>query len=183
MLLNVFAAVLTAVYPLAVWLGHGRVEPRVMAGLLLLVVALRLPKLRLSANARWLALGALVLAALAMGANAALPLKLYPVLVNAGFLAVFGHSLAWPPSMVERLARLREPDLPPEAVAYTRRVTQVWCWFFALNGTAALGTALYASEAVWSLYNGVVAYALMGILFACEYLARMRMKRRLAEHA
>lgn len=183
MLLNVLAAVLTAVYPLAVWLGHGRVEPRVMASLLLLVVALRLPRLRLSANARWLALGALALAALAMGANAALPLKLYPVLVNAGFLAVFGHSLAFPPSMVERLARLREPGLPPEGVAYTRRVTQVWCVFFALNGAAALGTALYASEAAWSLYNGVIAYVLMGILFACEYLARMRMKRRLAEHA
>jgi uncharacterized membrane protein len=183
MLLNVLAAALTALYPLAVWLGHGRVEPRVMAGLLLLVVALRLPRLRLHANARWLALGALVLAALAMGANAALPLKLYPVLVNAGFLAVFGHSLAWPPSMIERLARLREPELPPEAVAYTRRVTQAWCVFFALNGAVALGTALYASEAAWSLYNGVIAYVLMGILFAVEYLVRMRFKRRLNQHA
>jgi uncharacterized membrane protein len=179
MLLNVLAAALTVVYPLVLWLGHGRVEPRVMAGLLLLVVALRLPGLRPHANARWLALGALALAALAMGANAALPLKLYPVLVNAGFLAVFAHSLAWPPSMVERLARVREPQLPPEAVAYTRRVTQVWCMFFALNGAVALGTALYASEAVWSLYNGIIAYVLMGILFAGEYLMRMRLKRHL----
>lgn len=136
MLLNVLAAALTALYPLALWLGHGRVEPRVMAGLLLLVVALRLPALRLHPNARWLALGALVLAALAMQANAALPLKLYPVLVNAGFLAVFGQSLVWPPSMIERLARVREPDLPAAAVAYTRRVTRAWC--VSLRRTARL---------------------------------------------
>lgn len=179
MLLNVLAAVLTAVYPLAMWLGHGRVEPRVMAVLLLLVAALRLPGLRLRANTRWLVLGALVLATVAMAANAALPLKLYPVLVNVSLLAVFGHSLAWPPSMVERLARLSEPELPPEAVDYTRRVTQVWCVFFVLNGAVALGTALWASAATWSLYNGVIAYVLMGAIFAGEYLVRARLKRRL----
>jgi uncharacterized membrane protein len=178
MLLTVLAAALTALYPLAVWLGHGRVEPRVMACLLLCSAVLRLPKLKLSSSARWLVLGALVLGALAMGANAVLPLKLYPVLVNVGFLATFAYSLAVPPSMVERMARLSEPDLPQEAVAYTRRVTQVWCVFFAANGAIALGTALYASEAAWSLYNGVVAYLLMGLLFGGEYIVRMRFKRR-----
>jgi uncharacterized membrane protein len=121
--------------------------------------------------------GALLLAACAVWANALLPLKLYPVLVNCAFLAAFGYSLAAPPSMIERLARLSEPDLPPEAIAYTRRVTQVWCGFFILNGSVALGTALWASEAVWSLYTGVVAYLLMGLLFAGEYLVRLRFKR------
>jgi len=179
MLLTVLAAALTVLYPLAVWLGHGQVEPRVMACLLLLAVALRLPRLKLSRSARWLATGALALAALAMAANAVLPLKLYPVLVNAGFFAAFAHSLVSPPSMVERFARMREPELPPEAVAYTRRVTQAWCVFFAVNGSIALGTALYASEAVWSLYNGVVSYLLMGLLFGGEYLLRIRLKRRL----
>jgi uncharacterized membrane protein len=179
MLLTILATALTLLYPLAVWLGHGTVEPRSMAVLLLLAAALRLPELKLGAGARWSALGALVLAALAMSANALLPLKLYPVLVNAALLAAFGHSLVVSPSMVERLARLREPSLPPAAVAYTRRVTQAWCVFFAANGAVALGTALYATEAVWSLYNGVVSYLLMGLLFGGEYLLRMRFKRRL----
>jgi uncharacterized membrane protein len=164
-------------YPLAIWLGHGQVEPRWLAGLLLLAAATRLPSLAISRAARWSALGALALAASAVWANAMLPLKLYPVLVNVALLAAFGYSLAVPPSIVERLARLREPQLPDAAVGYTRRVTQVWCGFFAVNGAIALGTALWASPAAWSLYTGVIAYLLMGLLCGAEYVVRMRFKR------
>lgn len=164
-------------YPLAIWFGEGRVEPRYLALLLLLAAAARLPALKVSAAARWSAGAALVLAAGAVWANALLPLKLYPVLVNAALLIAFGYSLASPPSMVERMARLTEPDLPPAGVAYTRTVTKVWCVFFIINGSIALGTALWASQAVWSLYNGVIAYVLMGLLFAGEYLVRLRFKR------
>lgn len=174
---NVLTAVLTLVYPLAIWFGHERIEPRWLAGLLLLTVATRLPTLKLSAPARWSAAGALVLVGVAVAANAVLPLKLYPVLVNGAMLAAFGASLVAGPSMIERLARLREPDLPPAAVLYTRRVTQAWCLFFVINGSIALGTALFASNAVWSLYNGVIAYLLMGAMFGGEYLLRLRFKR------
>lgn len=177
MLWNALTIALTLVYPLAIWLGHGSVEPRWLAGLLLLAAATRLPQFKLGAGARWSCAAALALAGMAVASNAVLPLKLYPVLVNAGFLAAFGHSLVAGPSMIERLARLREPDLPHAAVGYTRRVTQAWCVFFALNGAACLGTALFASEAVWSLYTGVVSYGLMGLMFGGEYLLRMRFRR------
>jgi uncharacterized membrane protein len=169
--------VLTVLYPLVIWFGDGKVEPRWLAGLLLLAAATRLPSLSISQGARWSAFGALALAGIAVWANAMLPLKLYPVLVNAALLAAFGYSLCAPPSMIERLARLREPDLPPAAVGYTRCVTQVWCGFFVINGMIALGTALWASQAVWSLYTGVIAYVLMGLLFGGEYLVRTRFKR------
>jgi uncharacterized membrane protein len=174
---HILTALLTLVYPLAIWLGHGTLEPRWLAGLLLLTVAARLPALKIGRAARWSAAAGLALAALAVGANAVLPLKLYPVLVNATLLAAFGASLVSGPSMVERMARLREPDLPPAGVAYTRRVTQAWCVFFVVNGALAFGTALFAPEAVWSLYTGVVAYVLMGLMFGGEYLLRMRFKR------
>ena len=177
MLWNALTIALTLVYPLAIWLGHGTVEPRWLAGLLLLTVATRLPALKLSAAARWSGAGALVLAALAVASNAVLPLKLYPVLVNAAFLAAFGYSLVSGPPMIERLARLREPELPQAAIGYTRRVTQAWCVFFVFNGAICLGTALFSPEAVWSLYTGVVSYALMGLMFGGEYLLRMRFKR------
>ena len=168
---------ITALYPLAIWFGHGQVEPRWLAGLLLLAAATRLPALKLSRVARWSVAGAMLLAAFAVWSNLLLPLKLYPVLVSGVFLGAFAYSLVAPPSMVERLARIREPDLPPAAVAYTRRVTQVWCVFFALNGALALGTALWASDAVWSLYTGVIAYLLMAALFGGEFLYRARFKR------
>ena len=70
-------------YPLAIWLGEGQVEPRLLAGLLLLAALTRLPALKISKAGRWWLCGALLLAGLAVWANALLPLKLYPVLVNA----------------------------------------------------------------------------------------------------
>jgi len=174
---NVLTAALTLLYPLAIWLGNGQLQPRWLACVLLLAVASRLPALRISAAARWSAAGALVLVGLAVWSNVLLPLKLYPVLVNMAFLAAFGISLTTPMSMVERMARLREPDLPPEGVRYTRRVTQAWCVFFVINGSIALATSLWASEAVWSLYNGVIAYGLMGMMFGGELLLRRRMRK------
>lgn len=178
MLWKALAAAITLLYPFVIWLCHGQVEPRWMAALLLVAAASRLPAVKLSATARWSVAGALLLAAYALWNNALMPLKLYPVLVNLSFLAVFAYSLGTPVSMIERLARLREPDLPPEAVHYTRRVTEIWCVFFVFNGGVSLATAVWAPEAVWSLYNGVIAYCLMGLLFAGEWLARRRFRRR-----
>lgn len=76
--------------------------------------------------------------------------------------------------MIERLARLQQPDLPAKGVLYTRRVTQVWCGFFIINGSIAFITAVWASFELWSLYNGLIAYLLMALLFAGEYLIRIR---------
>jgi uncharacterized membrane protein len=75
------------------------------------------------------------------------------------------------------MARLSGEDFPPVASAYMRTVTRVWCGFFVFNGAVALGTALWASDAVWSLYTGQVSYILMGVLFGGEFLVRMRFKR------
>lgn len=172
MLLTVF---LTLIYPLTIWFAEGRFEPRLLAGILLLAGLVRLVSFGFDRPARWIWAGATVLLVLlAIWGNEMLPLKLYPVLVNATLLGAFGYSLIVPPSAVERMARLREPNLPPQAIAYTRRVTQVWCGFFAVNGAVALYTALYASSAQWSFYNGFVAYILIGLLFAGEYCVRRR---------
>jgi len=175
--MTVLTAAITLLYPLAIWFGHGQMEPRWLAGLLLLAAATRVPALKLSGVARWSVGGALVLVACAIWSNMLLPLKLYPVLVNAALLGGFGYSLTTPVSAVERMARLRGADFPPVAQAYMRTVTQVWCGFFVVNGAIALGTALWASEAVWSLYTGVISYGLMAVLFGAEYLVRMRFKR------
>jgi uncharacterized membrane protein len=67
---------------------------------------------------------------------------------------------------------MTEPDLPESGVRYTRAVTRLWIGFFIFNGCVALGTAVWASDEVWILYNGVVAYLLMGVLFAGEWLVR-----------
>ena len=60
---------------------------------------------------------------------------------------------------------------------YTRRVTQAWCLFFLFNALTAAGLALWAPLAWWTLYTGVIAYGLMGLLFAGEWLVRQRVRR------
>jgi len=164
-------------YPLLLWLARGHVGPRWLA---LGLAALALARAAVARERVWLA------AAMAVGALAAAgawfggwaPLKLYPVAVNLSLLAVFAASLRRGPSLVERLARLREPALPPAAVAYTRRVTQAWCVFFAVNAALAAATALWADTATWALYNGVLAYVAMGALMGGEWLLRRRVRAR-----
>src|SRR5690606_15152058 len=103
-------------------------------------------------------------------------LRWYPVLVNLVMLGVFGITLIYGPPLIERLARLREPELPPKAVRYTRRVTQVWVLFFIFNATLATLLTLWAPLSWWTLYNGLSAYLLMGLLFAGEWLVRQRVR-------
>ena len=69
----------------------------------------------------------------------------YPAIVNGVLLVVFGGSVLYPPTVVERIARLREGALPAEAVRYTRRVTIAWVVFFVSNGGIALYTACFAA--------------------------------------
>jgi uncharacterized membrane protein len=170
---------ITMIYPLAVWLSQGHIEPRFLAGLLVLAGLTRLHHLRTSQAWRWWLGGTLLLFVLAVWSNGLLPLKLYPVLVNLALLGAFAYSLIFPPSMIERFARASEPDLPAQAVGYTRRLTQVWCAFFAMNCAIALMTALWASAATWTLYNGLIAYLMMGLLFAGEHVFRWHFKRHL----
>ncbi|MBK9656613.1 MAG: hypothetical protein IPO66_14590 [Rhodanobacteraceae bacterium] len=174
----VLLGVLTLAYPLLVYAGLQRFEPRWLALLLLAIALARLGGGRRDPLAWATAVLALLLALVSGWLNAPLPVKLYPVAVNALMLLLFGLSLRHPPSLVERIARIQEPDLPPHAVTYTQRVTQVWCGFFVINGGIALWTALYASAATWALYNGLIAYLLMGALFAVEWLVRQRVRAR-----
>lgn len=105
-------------------------------------------------------------------------LLFYPVVVNAVMLAVFGGSLWSAMPIVERLARLQEPALPESGVRYTRRVTQIWCAFFIINGSVALFTALHGDMSLWTAWNGMIAYLLMGLLMSAEWLVRRRMIKR-----
>jgi len=176
------AAALLAVsvaYPVVVYLALGHVSPRWIA---LLLVALALARAWVRRESFWLGAAALamVLAAASFLGGAWMPLKLYPALVNLVMLGLFAMSLWRGPSVVERLARLREPELPAAAVAYTRRVTQVWCGFFVANGLVAVATALWASTAVWTLYNGLLSYVAMGALMGGEWLVRRRVRARIA---
>jgi uncharacterized membrane protein len=177
-------AVLVLGYPFLVYFGLTYFDARGLALALIVLAAARLAVLGKDQRASPL-LWVLLLSFTAVGLIGLLVLvsgspdhlRFYPVAVNAAMLLLFGVTLLRPPSMIERLARLREPQLPPGAVRYTRVVTEVWCGFFLLNGGGALYTALFADLAAWTLYNGMISYLLVALLFAGEILVRRRVQR------
>ena len=105
-------------------------------------------------------------------------LKLYPVFMSVGALIIFAMTLIKPPSMIERFARLAEPNLPESGVVWTKKVTIVWCGFFIVNALIALATVLFAPMKIWVIYNGFISYVLMGILFLGEFILRKRHQKK-----
>lgn len=177
-LLRTALVVISLLYPLAVYVGLQHFDARSLVLLLVAVAGLRVLSDANAAHHQWLwvpLFGVLVFWILI--SNSDTGLKLYPVLLSLSFLIMFAWSLRHPPSMVERMARLREPNLPPAAIPYTATVTKVWCLFFILNGGLSLATALWASTELWLLYNGLIAYLLMGLLFGGERLVRQHFVR------
>ena len=165
---------LGVLYPVLIYFGNRYLSPQVLALVLVLLVLGRRTSAFGVRTSPWSVAGGLALAVLAFGLKNALLLKLYPVLVNGSMLVLFASSLRYPPTIAERVARLRTPDLPEPVVAYTRRVTQAWCVFFLCNALVALWTALRCPDRVWFIYNGVIAYILAGAMFAGEWLTRRR---------
>ncbi|WP_152207132.1 hypothetical protein [Marinobacter changyiensis] len=169
---------LTLLYPLAVYwaLTRGGVSMAVLALVPIAVIHLVRAAQGNAVSWVWFAL-CLMLGAWTWLAQSSLGVKAYPVLVSGGLLLVFVWTLVYPPTAIERLAKLREPALPPSGVRYTRHVTWVWVGFFAINGSIAAAT-LWAEDYVWALYNGLISYLLMGALFLGEFLFRQRYRRR-----
>ena len=104
-------------------------------------------------------------------------LKMYPVFMSVGAGMIFASTLIKPPSMIERFARLAEPDLPESGVIWTRKVTIIWCIFFVMNALIALYSVLFAPMKIWVIYNGFISYVLMGILLLGEFILRKRHQR------
>ncbi|MEQ7870282.1 hypothetical protein V6R97_06485 [Chromohalobacter salexigens] len=173
-LFNLLLGILALGWPLAahVLLPHLGAWPLLVA--ILALAWWRLPAARRGWGWVLLIAGGTLIAA----GHAEFGVRAWPVVLNAAMLAVFAYSLAHGPSVIERLARRREPALGPRGVRYTRRVTQSWCVFFLVNGSIALWTALYADMATWTLYNGGIVYALLATMFLGEWLIRRRVKSR-----
>jgi uncharacterized membrane protein len=161
------------VYPVIVYCGFQYFEPRILAIAMVILFLLRLVFFDQFKN-KILGLAVCIYFAVVIWSNQLVSLRFYPVVMSFGFLSIFTLSLFFPPPIIEKIARISQPNLPPEAIVYTRKVNIVWCVFFALNGIIALLTAVWASLEIWTLYNGFISYLLMGILFSGEYLIRQK---------
>jgi uncharacterized membrane protein len=160
---------------------------------LLLILALLRPLRR---GAAWayavvVAAGLLVLA-FGNAPWARIVLFLPPVLVNAGFALVFGHTLAGGSQpLVQRFidALHGEAVTDGEIMRYARRVTVLWTVIFCVNASVCLLLALLATPGglfsmagivsplqvpawVWSVYSDIGCYAIAGLTFLVEYEIR-----------
>ena len=170
-------------YPFLVYLGLGALDARQLALLLLTGLGLRVAladreNWRAWLRATWLPLSAVAaVSGITALSNEARVLMLGPALFNAALLFSFASSLLGE-STVERLARIRVPELPPAEIRYCRWVTGIWCVFFAGNGGVALWLAVWGSPGTWALYTGFVSYLLMAILYGAEFCIRQWRFRR-----
>lgn len=176
-LLTLLVVILSLCYPFIVYWGLQRYDAKLLLPILLVLLAIRWLALDGQSERRVVIATVLGVAFIVFIGGNQLGLKFYPVMMNLGFLVLFASSLFSSVSFVERIARIKEPELPAHAVIYTRKVTWVWSIFFLINGSIAAFTALWASDEVWALYNGMIAYFLMAILAAGEWLIRQRVKR------
>lgn len=184
-LVGVLTTILALLYPLGIWLGLTHLSARAVS---LWILALLVPSLlfrfrRARREDLWAVMRIPLVIVLVVAGGALFDDRRFvlamPVLVNLALLATFAASLRGVP-MIERFARMQEKDgLSDAQVAHCRQVTWAWVVFFALN--AAVAAVLASVEGwfdLWAAYNGGVAYALMGVMFAAEYLLRQYRFRR-----
>lgn len=103
--------------------------------------------------------------------------KYYPVVVNFSLFMMFFVTSFQKETVIQRFARMIEPDIKPKALEYTRNLTYVWAGITFLNCLVSLAT-VFMSEKVWAWYNGCISYVLIGLIFAIEYIVRINFKRK-----
>lgn len=170
--------VLAVVYPLAVWwsLAHFsvRVTGLMVLGFLVPMVALRLS--RADPAHRWpvlrVPLSIMALLLLGVATDDERFVLAMPVLISGALFIAFAGSLRGEMPLIERFARLQESELSPAKQHHCRQATVAWCVFFVFNAGVAGALALAAPVRWWAAYSGGIAYALMGAMFAGEYIVR-----------
>ena len=111
-------------YPLVIFFGIQYLQPRYVALLLAMLLIIRWrneAKNLLSGMSKiYVTVFAALLLAVVLTTitNNETLLRLYPALVNAGMLFIFGYSLKFPPSIIERFANTTtDPAIAPIAAA------------------------------------------------------------------
>jgi uncharacterized membrane protein len=162
---------LAILLPISIWVFKFFGVPFWVAGIFLI------PLILLKKNPYWgkaLALVAFVLGGASLLLRTPNFVYFYPVMVNAVLLSVFVSSLYGPQTIVEKIARLKDPRFSDLDIPYARKVTLAWTLFFAINGCVAFATVLLEDKLYWSIYNGAISYVLMGLMFAGEFYYRKR---------
>lgn len=106
------------------------------------------------------------------------------ICTNLALCWMFGHTLlGGREPLITRFARvMRQGDMPPEVLTFTRGATAAWALFFAAVASVSAGLYGLASVETWSTFSNLVNSPLVGLMFAGEYAVR-RYKLRNIRHS
>jgi len=184
-LIGFLSTIFTAGFPAFVYFAYDVVSPSIiaLAGVGLLLARLATVPRDTEPMVFFGLMGGIVLLAVAVATGDKTMTLMYPTLVNASLMSLFAVTLWRPPSLAERLARMRGMEVSAEGVAYTRWVTGIWAMFFLVNGSIAGALALRGDIAIWAFYTGVLGYVMAGVLMVAELVFRRFYKARIARRA
>lgn len=100
----------------------------------------------------------------------------YPTLINMAFFAFFAMSLKGE-AIITTFAKMQNPNLPHNAIIYTRNLTKFWCGVFIFNASVSAILVSLEDKFYWSIFSGFLAYLLVGFIFGVELLYRNFIKR------
>ena len=175
-----FAIGLGVFYPALAYALQSTLSQGGFVAIAVATIALRVATLDKTSAALWrgpllMAVPALLIVLLVAPGMAA---KAYPVAISLAAAAVFGGSLIAPPSLIEQIARLQEPNLSKEGQTYCRNVTLVWTVWLVLNALIAGLLGWSGQDAAWAIWTGIVAYAVMALLFLGEIAIRRQIRKK-----
>ncbi|MGN0006216.1 MAG: hypothetical protein ACI37Z_09655 [Candidatus Gastranaerophilaceae bacterium] len=104
-------------------------------------------------------------------------LKIYPSLMNFLFFVIFFVSLFSEETVIQRIARKMDGKLEEPVLTYTKNLTYIWVIFLFVNFLISV-ISMFLSDNFWLLYNGVISYLLVGMMFVVEYPIRKSFKKR-----
>lgn len=165
--IKILWALLAVAYPIAVFVAlRHDFSARILGFVLVCVILIALTQHK---NI-WLGICGIILGSLSLISDKEVFLKLYPVFMNAAVCVTFLISLRTVP-LIQRIAEKIKYKMDDYAKLYARRVTIAWAIFMGINTIISLGT-VFMSDWVWTLYNGLVSYCLIGAMFIMEYVIR-----------
>lgn len=183
------SGLLVLTYPLAVYYGLTHFSVRRVAPLLLIaflmttllrIAGFRKDRVLVKRSLGMLFAIAFLLVLAAVSGRRGFVLAL-PVAINLILLWGFAGSLRSNVSLVQRFAMMLRPELSAEEHRYCRRVTVVWSVFFVVNGSIAFVLSIWGTFFAWTLYNGFIAYLLIGALAGGEFVYRKYRFRRYSD--
>ena len=101
-------------------------------------------------------------------------IMLYPALADLAYLTIMATSFFFPPPLayyfIDIFDKSMKTKIPKSRFdLYCIRASAAWCVYFVIDGIISVIT-VYLYPDFWVIYNAVITYVFMGLIFAGEFI-------------